>query len=266
MQGSNIAARPTQCVPGARAPVAARLLTPNPQTKPKSQDTSGAFWRDQFRFTIMATQRLRSALEAKENLRTVRSVVEADPDVLRLFDVLHFACRCEAPLEVVKYLYQEQPHSISTWDFSGKLPFHYAIRNDSAETVEIVEFLMENNPSYEVGEQNQWHLLHYVCCHYPGVNLMKHMVKKYPEALLMRDGLGRLPLHARALARRSALTLKQEFSRHSTLTPEQEFADLIDANPFALVAQDSIGFTPAQFCPFAERHRYLDECEQRVRN
>jgi hypothetical protein len=211
-----------------------------------------------------AFHRLMGALVRGEGLSTIRPIVDANPEVLHSRPVegpaLRFACWFDASLEVVEYLYQRNPQAISARNVNGQLPFHFAIRHDSTNSVKVVKFLIKNNRTYEVDERNGDHLLHMVCGRHPETHLLKHMIDKYPDALLRRNNLGQLPLHVRTVR-----------MRLGTLSPEEKFADLIDAIPFALLAEDSVGETPACAGYIARTDSpnyqcYLQKCEQRVRD
>jgi hypothetical protein len=189
--------------------------------------------------------------------------VEAHPQVLRIPSQAGFApsalllaCYEGASLPIVKYLYEKDPKTISIKNYFGELPFHYALKSDRSDSKGVVRFLVEKH--FVADEMDQRQLLQWVCENYIGTDgrLIEDMVNKYPRALLMRGKDGTLPLHVRIRT-----------SHGRSLTPEQEFAALIDANPFALLAHDKNGFTLSDYgylCNVAKQ-QYLKEREHQIR-
>jgi hypothetical protein len=204
---------------------------------------------------------LRAALkERKGNLELIQCIVDAHPEVLRLGTAetaLHCACRYGVSFAIVKYLCDSDPQAVSAVDFWKNLPVHRAVQADTSDTVAVVRFLVERNPS-SIMDSEGMHLLHLASMWNPGTRLLKYMMKEYREVLLMRDSRGRTPLHWRAA---------MDVQRSIDLTPARMFGTLIEANSFALVAKDTIGQTPAQCCPGdkVKHRRFLQEREQQCR-
>jgi hypothetical protein len=206
--------------------------------------------------------KLRNVLRYSPTLTTVQSIVQEHPDVhVFRYDgtSLHDACLYGASFEIVKYLYEKDPTQNTTRDSVGHLPVHCACSKDSRDVLQVLQFLIEKNPLCLVDKTTGEHLLHWVCTEIPcHKRVFKWIVNKFPEVAWIKDQQGRFPLHCRA----SSVPARY----YCFGTPRQQYAALIDANPFALLAVDSKGRKPSACCRKEDHRGYLEAREREVRS
>mmetsp|Transcript_22779 Transcript_22779/g.37735 ORF Transcript_22779/g.37735 Transcript_22779/m.37735 type:complete len:294 (-) Transcript_22779:96-977(-) len=191
----------------------------------------------------MIGRRLMAALRDGAPCHEIRAIVESHPRPPIRFDAgtagLHYACSFGASLEIVKYLYEKDPHSITSGP-PGGLAIHDACRSRSKDAIAVLQFLIDANPSSVLVDNDPWgrHLLHYVCQWNQGSHLMQYLIKQYPEALTMKDKQGYLPLHCRR-------TLMNQHCER-TVDPLSYLTPLVDANIFTVLAKNGVGKRPSQ--------------------
>lgn len=137
------------------------------------------------------------------------------------------------------------------------VPFRTAFSHDSDNAFEVTKFLVNSNPFYVHGEDNV--MIQFLRARRGSARLMDFMIEKYPAASSTADCEGWLPLHVLAL-----FCILGDHNKGST--PEHCFGALIDDCPFALLAKNSDGKTPAQVCSAdnVEHRRYLEEREGHI--
>jgi hypothetical protein len=110
----------------------------------------------------------------------------------------HIAAKGQS-MHMLRFVAREWPQGLLEPNKAGRLPIHLAIRSFDKSS-EKVQFLAEEcPPSLQVraGEYGQ-HPLHAALGWELSFDLVQILVNGWPEALLERDGLGRLPLQVAA--------------------------------------------------------------------
>jgi len=117
----------------------------------------------------------------------------------------HNACFGGRP-DTVEYLFRLYPESLHIRTNSGRLPIHNAARNPNKNTSAIIEFLLRHDPecisktivSDDRGSSsfqgNGALPLHIVCFTSNKDNSTELLYDLYPEAILIRNGQGQLPV------------------------------------------------------------------------
>ena len=120
------------------------------------------------------------------------------------------------------------PEESEIQDSMGDLPLHEVCHTGGAP-FQIIQRLIHANKSALQKRGFCGRLpLHYAAYSKPSVNVIKLLLRHYPEAAKRLDDDGRLPLHLAVI--RNA--------------PKQSMQAIIDANPAALLAKNKFGSTP----------------------
>jgi ankyrin repeat protein len=174
-------------------------------------------------------QRLLRAIQQRESLRVIKSMVESNHRLLREMDEdgwlpLHFAARFRKSAEVVRYLADKRPEALLVKCNRGWLPMHVAARFAS---VEVVQYLAGKCPrALLVQNSDGWLPLH-VSAQHASVKVVQCLADACPEALLVKLECGAVPLHV--AAQESSVEVVQ---------------CLADACPEALLVQSKDGWMP----------------------
>jgi len=120
---------------------------------------------------------------------------------------LHYACNLGGRLETVEYLFGLYPESLHIRDNNGYLPIHLTCdRHSDEDTPKIIKFLLRHDPeclskpvvSDDTG--NNWMQgngalpLHVICSKWDKSNVTELLFDVYPEAILVRNEKGQLPI------------------------------------------------------------------------
>jgi ankyrin repeat protein len=134
-----------------------------------------------------------------------------------------------ARLDRVQEWVRLHPEVLFSPDLQGRLPIHYAVLSESKEAMEIVQFLMDLEPSSKdhddpdissssclaVADHHGRLPLHYAAA--SGSAVTEILMEAYPEGLLHSDQDGRLPWHYADCARHDIV-----FDRTCQLYPDTE--------------------------------------------
>ena len=189
-------------------------------------------------------------------------LVDAYPESLRVGDgcgslPIHHACKNGRP-DTVEYLFGLYPESINIRTNSGYLPIHKAANRPGENTAEIVEFLLRHDPeclskpvvSNNRGSQyqqgNDALPLHIVCPKWDESNVTEHLFDLYPEAILVRNGRGKLPAIVREKASGNRYNEKYEerLQEMAIFLSTQEMYAYKAQDKSAMRTLDGTGFLP----------------------
>ena len=104
--------------------------------------------------------------------------------------IVHYACE-EGKLTLVKHLVENYPALLTMRDNRGLQPLHTASFSGS---VELTEYLITCNCDVLDTDSDSRTILHNAC-NIGELELVKHLVERYPALLTMRDNAGMTPLH-----------------------------------------------------------------------
>ena len=120
---------------------------------------------------------------------------------------LHCACNLGGRPDTVEYLFGLYPESLNIRDINGYLPIHLTCdRNPDENTPKVIKFLllhdaeclsktvMSDNRGSRHVQGNEALPLHIVCSKWDRSNVTELLFDLYPEAILIRNGLGKLPI------------------------------------------------------------------------
>jgi len=85
-------------------------------------------------------------------LETIRLLLEAGPDAVRKPDSrgllpLHYACERGGTHDVIQFLIEQWPLSLSTKTKDGNLPLHFALLNNKKLSLETIQLLVQACPA-----------------------------------------------------------------------------------------------------------------------
>jgi len=85
------------------------------------------------------------------SLETIRLLLEAGPDAVRKPDSrgllpLHYACERGGTHDVIQFLIEQWPLSLSTKTKDGNLPLHFALLNNKKLSLETIQLLVQACP------------------------------------------------------------------------------------------------------------------------
>ena len=162
---------------------------------------------------------------------------------------LHFACLYSS-LSVVKHLVERNPKSIGARDFSVSLPIHYACRNKQS-SLDIVKLLLQKQPNLVRQVNKEGRLpMHLACQTNTSLKLVELLATLYPNSLTQQDTFGCLPLH-------------YVFERKHASLDILEF--LLQKFPNGIYCSDKRGYLPLHkaACRWDPRNNNV-ECIQRL--
>jgi len=137
-------------------------------------------------------------------------LVDAYPESVRRVNnegylPFHHACGEGRP-DTVKYLFGLYQESINIRNNDGYLPIHWACSLPNKNTAEIIKFLVIQDPGClskpvvsDRGDDNNHRQgndtlpLHIICSRWDKSNVTELLFDLYPEAILVRNGQGKLP-------------------------------------------------------------------------
>jgi len=164
---------------------------------------------------------------------------------------LHLACRTAGiPLETISYLIQLWPESIQVRDCWGYLPLHKACCNNNRQNADLIAFLIDKWPQAvrEACPQTDALPLHLVCKAQQdaqvSLEVLKLLVEAWPDALLVQDQNGFLPLHY--VCRNGKMTSNTEGLQPSLETIKL----LVEPRPECLQIQTKLGMLPLHWACF----------------
>jgi ankyrin repeat protein len=115
---------------------------------------------------------------------------------------LHWACRGNASLEVIRYVLELEPDAIAAPGLRGMLPLHEACRSNrrtESETLKVIHYLVSKYPNAVKITDMEWGYLplHAALGRRPGKSpsVIEFLIKRYPKALTIENKNGQLPLH-----------------------------------------------------------------------
>jgi ankyrin repeat protein len=107
---------------------------------------------------------------------------------------LHHAVEGRNELAVVKFLAKEEPEALQKKDNRGRVPLHFAAH---VGTLAVVQFLAEASASTLREKMDDGRLpLHLAARHRMGLDVVKLLVNKWPDAIFVKDASGRTPFDA----------------------------------------------------------------------
>lgn len=107
---------------------------------------------------------------------------------------LHYACGYEGPLDVVKWLMEEDAGMITTLNRLKRSPFHIACQFNPRS--EVLDALLRTAPTgLEVRDKYGCTPLHLACENNAPVEVLEMMVDRYPLACTTPSSAGATPLH-----------------------------------------------------------------------
>ncbi len=186
------------------------------------------------------------------SLDEIRSIVKAEPNILKCFakmsfcDVnvlpLHFACMNHAPLEIVSYLVEMYPESIKIQSRGllpgSMLPLHHACFEGAS--LEVIKYLITIYPASIKIMSGDGSLPLHIACYSafsgyrstPLLETIQFLVETYPEAIMVKSTShghqGRLPLHIASLSKASLEVVQY----------------LAERNPESIKVADEQGYLP----------------------
>eukprot|EP00956_Cyclotella_meneghiniana_P010017 scaffold13816_cov23-Cyclotella_meneghiniana.AAC.3 len=134
------------------------------------------------------------------HLSTVKYLYELYPESIGIIGYedrypLHCACNNKDP-EVLKFVYELYPEAIKL-KAQGNLPIHEAIMaHDTLDEhkLEKLQFITHCYPGCGSKPNDDRSLPLHLACDNPSFVVIKYLYDLYPEAILERDGRGRLPI------------------------------------------------------------------------
>jgi ankyrin repeat protein len=143
---------------------------------------------------------LHTACECASPIEVIKYVLKLYPDAVRVPSEdgqlpIHYACaRRTACTEVVALLLKEFPDAVRCASRNKMLPLHVALNKGAA--VDIVFQLLDIYPeSAGIKAQNDEVALHIACRTNMSLEIIKRLVELYPEGIHAKDSEGGLALH-----------------------------------------------------------------------
>ena len=130
----------------------------------------------------------------------LRLLIERDPECPKITDerggfLLHTACECAAPIDVVQYLIEVHPDGARVPSEDGQLPLHYACARRNA-CVETIDVLLERFPgAVRCASLNKMLPLHVALNKCGSVSTVLKLLEFYPESAAITAAGDELPLH-----------------------------------------------------------------------
>jgi len=128
------------------------------------------------------------------------TIVEWHPEGLEEVDAnqdtpIIIAIKQRCPDEILSYLLQQDPRAAKSTDRYGNLPLHLCCQfNDVAH--EFVEQLIDcHRESVAIPNKSGLLALHKACHFDAPIEMMKLIIKKYPDCIKAKDKHGNLPIH-----------------------------------------------------------------------
>jgi len=139
-------------------------------------------------------------LEMDQLLEMLTYFVAQDPTAIRTQDStnfelpLHVACCTRAPIEVLRFVVDQDPASLYSSDGSGCSPLHAACR--AGAPLETLQFLVEAGSARTVfaRDHNGALPLHLLCKAQPSVDAIKYMVRSHLTSASIKTDDGDLPV------------------------------------------------------------------------
>jgi len=152
-------------------------------------------------------------------------LVDAYPESVRRGDgfghlPLHNACDYGGRPDTVEYLSGLYPESLQIRNNGGYLPIHCAAGSPGDNTAEIVNVLLRHDPEclskpfVSDSDDNGALPLHLVCSSQDKSNVTEHLFDLYPEAILLPNGRGELPI--------DVIRVKLEFRQSMNFSVDRE--------------------------------------------
>jgi hypothetical protein len=110
---------------------------------------------------------------------------------------LHRACEDPvSTLQDIQRLIDDDPQSLSKTDRDGHTPLHLACLMLNRSPA-ILQILLDRSPPevLGVGDHFGFTPLHFACCYSVSIDIIRHMIRKYPKALRTFTSTGKTPLH-----------------------------------------------------------------------
>lgn len=143
---------------------------------------------------------LHTACSHGASLEIIQMLVEAYPTALRLVGSeedypLHLAAIVGAPMEVLSYLGNKWPAAFLAPNRRQSRPLHLICAR--TPTMETLQYMLSKGGSaaLKTKDHNRDLPLHVACKHGASLQVVKVLVKKYPDAMLAANSRGDLPLH-----------------------------------------------------------------------
>jgi ankyrin repeat protein len=163
------------------------------------------------------------ALEARQPLEVIRSIVEKFPASIREraspglsssyrwiavgSTALHLAVLNGVPAEVIRFLYRAWPQALCERDQGGRIPLHHLEGCGGHDgCLEAVSFLVGHWLGSLEQRDGEGRLpVHYAAAAHssgnsPGTAALRFLLAQYPRSVRIRDNAGKLPLHASGFA------------------------------------------------------------------
>ena len=150
-------------------------------------------------YDVISFGSLIAALQHRNPLNEIHRIMETNPNYIEETKngmlPLHYACKRNAPLEVLEFLIQQYPASVKEKDNQGKLPLHYACKNNAP--IQVLEFLVQQYPdSFKEKSYYCKRLpLHFACMNNAPLEVLEFLVQRYPDSVMEKEYWGKLPLH-----------------------------------------------------------------------
>jgi ankyrin repeat protein len=148
---------------------------------------------------------------------------------------LHYAARYSESIEMIRFLLQANPCSTKVKGESNLVPLQCALYNECEERLHIVKCLLDADPTAARminGDGDT--ALHLAVDQECDKELLVHLIRAYPEAVMVQNDIGLLPLHVAC------------YSKHAVRA--KETVDLLlSINPDSAKVAGATGHLPCHY-------------------
>ena len=150
---------------------------------------------------------------------------------------LHLACERGAQYGDIPYLVEQWPEAVRLPDKMGHLPLHKVCLAPTPVRLEDIKCLVKQWPE-SIGKKDRRcgaTPLHYLCSREPSVGVIRYLMEQWPEAVMIEDSQGRLPLHIAC----TGVGMYDYLLDHEARTPLEDIQLLVEQWPASVEVRNT---------------------------